>query len=119
MLARLGEMTPSARTVRLCPESCITSPSGRSEVVPRGTVKWFSQGEWYGVIVQDGGGPDAIVWSTAIQVCCRPRGLTKGDRVCFDIIQDSQGVRAENVCRAEGCGPARQSRSPARPASLG
>ncbi|UYQ64118.1 cold shock domain-containing protein [Streptomyces peucetius] len=67
-------------------------------------MKWFGPDEGYGVIVRNGGEPDAIVYFSAIQMCCRARGLMTGDKVSFDVMADSEGVRAENVRRTEpGC----------------
>lgn len=83
------------------------------EGVPRGTVKWFGPDEGYGVIVRDGGEPDAVVQLSAIQVCCRARGLMAGDEVSFDVIADSDGIRAENVRRTDaGCRASRVGDSP-------
>ncbi|WP_406002753.1 cold-shock protein [Streptomyces sp. NBC_00829] len=71
--------------------------------MPRGTVKWFDPEKGYGVIAQDAGEPDADVDSFAVQGCCRARALTTGERVVFDVVRDSQGIRAENVHRAGAC----------------
>ncbi|MBT2511222.1 cold shock domain-containing protein [Streptomyces sp. ISL-98] len=71
--------------------------------MPRGVVKWFSPEKRWGVIARKEEEPDARVDSVAIQGCFRDQGLRAGDRVVFDVIVDSEGVRAENVRRAGGC----------------
>ncbi|MEV5434131.1 cold shock domain-containing protein [Streptomyces sp. NPDC052701] len=78
--------------------------------MPSGVVKWFDP-EWgLGVIVQDGGGFDAVAYRSAVRGDAE-RELVAGKRVCFDVTQDAAGVRADNVrpmtleCRAPAEGP--------------
>ncbi|MDF3292691.1 cold-shock protein [Streptomyces silvisoli] len=63
-------------------------------------MKWFSLEKGRGVITRDDGGePDTIVHCLAVKGCCRVRGPMAGDGVIFDVVKDSEGVRAENVWR--------------------
>ncbi|MEV5432547.1 cold shock domain-containing protein [Streptomyces sp. NPDC052701] len=71
--------------------------------MPSGVVKWFDPGRGLGVIVQDGGGFDVVVYRSAVHGDAE-RELVAGKRVCFDVIQDAAGVRADNVRRmTPGC----------------
>jgi CspA family cold shock protein len=61
-----------------------------------GTVKWFSKEKGYGFITRDDNGGDVFVHFSAMQ----RRGfktLEQGQRVEFEIEQDSKGPRAKNV----------------------
>ncbi|MFN3976910.1 MAG: cold-shock protein [Aquificaceae bacterium] len=61
-----------------------------------GTVKWFSKEKGYGFITRDDNGGDVFVHYSAIQ----QRGfktLQQGQRVEFDVEQDTKGLRAKNV----------------------
>ncbi|MFN4013392.1 MAG: cold-shock protein [Aquificaceae bacterium] len=61
-----------------------------------GTVKWFSKEKGYGFITRDDNGGDVFVHFSAIQ----QRGfktLQQGQRVEFDVEQDTKGLRAKNV----------------------
>lgn len=61
-----------------------------------GTVKWFSKEKGYGFITRDDNGGDVFVHFSAIQ----QRGfktLEQGQRVEFEVEQDSKGPRAKNV----------------------
>ncbi|BBC36236.1 hypothetical protein SGFS_075300 [Streptomyces graminofaciens] len=78
--------------------------------MPSGVVKWFDPCGVVGVIAQEGGAPDAVAYRSAIHGCADAT-LVEGDRVCFDVTQDSAGIRADNVhlltCEA-GCPPAEE-----------
>ncbi|MFE6132212.1 cold-shock protein [Streptomyces sp. NPDC056437] len=71
--------------------------------MPRGVVKWFDPSEEVGVITWGDGEPDAVVYSSAVQPCCRARSLTATEAVVLDVITDSHGVFAANVRRAGFC----------------
>jgi|UniRef100_A0A7C2YW59 CspA family cold shock protein len=61
-----------------------------------GTVKWFSKEKGYGFITRDDNQGDVFVHFSAIQ----QRGfktLQQGQRVEFDVEQDTKGLRAKNV----------------------
>ncbi|MCS6957113.1 MAG: cold-shock protein [Aquificaceae bacterium] len=61
-----------------------------------GTVKWFSKEKGYGFITRDDNQGDVFVHFSAIQ----QRGfktLEQGQRVEFDVEQDTKGLRAKNV----------------------
>ncbi|MGP3991630.1 cold-shock protein [Streptomyces sp. 3N207] len=76
----------------------------RCRGVSSGAVKWFSRRRRWGVIAQNGEGePDVIVHSSAILGCCCIRGLRAGDKVIFDVTEDSRGTRADNVRRVGAC----------------
>ncbi|GGU46296.1 hypothetical protein GCM10010244_85160 [Streptomyces coeruleorubidus] len=69
--------------------------------MPRGIVKWFDPKTGVGVIAWGDGEPDAVVYTSAIQLCCRSRALVAAEAVVLDVIKDSLGVWAGNVRRAE------------------
>ncbi len=61
-----------------------------------GTVKWFSKDKGYGFITRDDNQGDVFVHFTAIQ----KRGfktLEAGQKVSFEIDEDTKGPRAKNV----------------------
>ena len=61
-----------------------------------GTVKWFSKDKGFGCITRDDNQGDVFVHFSAIQ----QRGfktLQQGQRVEFDVEQDTKGLRAKNV----------------------
>ncbi|MEJ5338559.1 MAG: cold-shock protein [Aquificaceae bacterium] len=61
-----------------------------------GTVKWFSKEKGYGFITRDDNQGDVFVHFSAIQ----QRGfktLEQGQRVEFEVEQDTKGLRAKNV----------------------
>jgi CspA family cold shock protein len=60
-----------------------------------GTVKWFNERKGYGFIEQDDGS-DVFVHYSAIEGTGF-RSLKEGDRVTFDIKQDTKGPAAVNV----------------------
>ncbi len=62
----------------------------------RGTVKWFSKEKGYGFITREDNQGDVFVHFSSIQ----QRGfktLQEGQKVEFEIEQDSKGPRAKNV----------------------
>ncbi len=61
-----------------------------------GTVKWFSKDKGYGFITRDDNQGDVFVHFTAIQKEGF-RTLEQGQRVKFEIEEDSKGPRAKNV----------------------
>ncbi|MGI8502335.1 MAG: cold-shock protein [Hassallia sp.] len=61
-----------------------------------GVVKWFNAEKGYGMIMQDGGGPDVFVHFSAISA----PGLTsleENQPVEFEIIQGPKGPQADSV----------------------
>ncbi len=62
----------------------------------RGTVKWFSKDKGYGFITRDDTNTDVFVHFTDIQ---REgfKTLYKGQRVEFEVVNDTKGPRAKNV----------------------
>ncbi|MFE9454933.1 cold-shock protein [Streptomyces sp. NPDC006739] len=70
----------------------------RGDDVPVGVVKWFDPERGVGRVGQDGGGPDAVAYRSAV----RGPGdgtLLVGEMVEFDLTVDAAGVRADNICR--------------------
>ena len=61
-----------------------------------GTVKWFNAEKGYGLISQDGGGPDVFVHFSAIQMTGY-KSLDEGQRVEFEVTQGQKGPQAANV----------------------
>ncbi len=62
----------------------------------RGTVKWFSKDKGYGFITRDDTNTDVFVHFTDIQ----KEGfktLYKGQKVEFEVVDDTKGPRAKNV----------------------
>jgi CspA family cold shock protein len=62
----------------------------------QGTVKWFDAAKGYGFIAPDGGGKDAFVHHSAIQMKGY-KTLEEGDRVSFEIVKGQKGPQCENV----------------------
>lgn len=65
------------------------------KVLPKGTVKWFSNQKGYGFIAREDG-PDVYVHFTGI-AGEGYRTINEGDVVEFDIQEDPKGDRAINV----------------------
>ena len=62
----------------------------------RGTVKWFSKDKGYGFITREDTNTDVFVHFTDIQ----NEGfktLYKGQKVEFEVVDDTKGPRAKNV----------------------
>jgi CspA family cold shock protein len=66
-----------------------------SPVLPKGTVKWFSNEKGYGFIEREGG-DDVFVHFSAITMDGY-KSLTEGQRVSFEVVQGDKGLQAENV----------------------
>ena len=62
----------------------------------RGTVKWFSKDKGYGFITRDDTNTDVFVHFTDIQKDGF-RILYKGQKVEFEVVDDTKGPRAKNV----------------------
>lgn len=70
--------------------------------VPHGVVKWFDHERGAGLVAQTGGGPDVLAYRSAIQGDEPARTLTTGERVSFNLVEDFEGIRAENIYRLPG-----------------
>jgi CspA family cold shock protein len=66
-----------------------------ADVMPTGTVKWFSDEKGYGFIARDDG-QDVFVHFSAVQGSGF-RSLAEGAKVEFDITQGAKGEQAANV----------------------
>ncbi|MGX1916151.1 cold-shock protein [Streptomyces phaeochromogenes] len=64
--------------------------------MPIGVVKWFDPERGLGAIAQDGEGIDAVAHRSAVHGDA-DRVLAAGSRVRFDVTQDADGVRADNI----------------------
>ena len=62
----------------------------------QGTVKWFNAEKGFGVIAQDGGGPDVFVHYSAIE-STGYKSLEEAQRVEFEVTQSPKGPQAESV----------------------
>ncbi len=63
-----------------------------------GSVKWFSETRGYGFITPEGGNEDVFVHFSAIQHTGF-KTLQTGERVEFEVVEDSRGKQATNVVR--------------------
>lgn len=72
--------------------------------MPRGIVKWFDHERGAGLVAQADGGPDVLAYRSAIQGDEQARTLTSGERVSFNLVEDFEGIRAENIYRLPGRG---------------
>jgi CspA family cold shock protein len=61
-----------------------------------GTVKWFDSKKGYGFITRDDNGQDIFVHFSAIQ-SSGFKNLEEGQKVRFEIVQDTKGPRADKV----------------------
>ncbi|UTH92706.1 Cold shock protein ScoF [Streptomyces rimosus subsp. rimosus] len=68
-------------------------------VVPHGIVKWFDHERGAGLVAQSGGGPDVLAYRSAIQGAEGARTLLSGESVSFNLVEDFEGIRAENIYR--------------------
>jgi cold shock protein len=67
----------------------------REKVLPKGTVKWFSNEKGYGFIEREGG-EDVFVHFSAI-AGEGYKSLTEGQPVEFEVVQGDKGLQASNV----------------------
>ena len=63
--------------------------------MPEGTVKWFDDKKGYGFISQDDGGEIFVHYSSIDMDGFK--SLSEGERVIFEVEQDSRGYKAKNV----------------------
>ncbi len=61
-----------------------------------GTVKFFSMGRGFGFITPDDGGKDVFVHITQVERAGMT-SLTEGQKVSFEVQQDTRGPRAVNL----------------------
>ena len=64
--------------------------------MPSGVVKWFDPEQGVGAITQDDDGREAVAHRSAVHGDAN-RVLVTGHRVRFDVTQDADGVRADNI----------------------
>jgi cold shock protein len=71
--------------------------------MPSGTVKFFNHAKGFGFIGPEGGGPDVFVHISALHRAGLT-GLKEGDRVTFELEQDSKSgkIAALDVVRVAG-----------------
>jgi CspA family cold shock protein len=60
-----------------------------------GTVKWFSEKRGFGFISEDNGGDVFVHYSSIVMTGFK--SLAEGDRVSFEVEEDSRGPKAKNV----------------------
>ena len=60
-----------------------------------GTVKWFSEKRGFGFISEDSGGDVFVHYSSIVMTGFK--SLAEGDRVSFEVEEDSRGPKAKNV----------------------
>lgn len=63
-----------------------------------GTVKWFNDTKGFGFIAPDDGGKDVFVHQSTIE-SQGFRSLSEGDKVKFEVIEDTKGRKATKVCK--------------------
>ncbi len=63
-----------------------------------GTVKWFNDTTGFGFIAPDDGGKDVFVHQSEIQADGF-RSLGEGDKVEFEVVEDSKGRKAKTVVK--------------------
>jgi CspA family cold shock protein len=61
-----------------------------------GTVKFYNSSKGFGFITPDGGGKDVFVHASAAEAAGMDQ-LNEGDRVSFDVQQDTRGAKAFNL----------------------
>ncbi len=65
-----------------------------------GTVKWFNAAKGFGFITPDEGDKDVFVHVTAVEEAGMAP-LTEGQRVNFDVIDDTKGLKAIGLSAAD------------------
>ena len=65
-----------------------------------GTVKWFNKTKGFGFIVPDEGDKDVFVHITAV-LDSGLQELAEGQKVSFEIIEESKGLKAIDIASAE------------------
>ena len=68
------------------------------QIMPEGTVKWFSQEKGYGFITPDGGGEDVFVHFTGI-AGEGFKSLEEGEKVTYEVTEGRRGLQAANVSK--------------------
>ncbi|MEK7368243.1 MAG: cold-shock protein [Planctomycetes bacterium RIFCSPLOWO2_12_FULL_50_35] len=63
-----------------------------------GTVKWFNDTKGFGFIAPDDGGKDVFVHQSTIEAQGF-RSLSEGDKVKFEVIEDTKGRKATQVSK--------------------
>ncbi|MCK8431549.1 cold-shock protein [Streptomyces sp. D2-8] len=80
-------------------------------------MKWFDPDRGVGLISRDDGAPDVVACRSAVHGRVDRTPLA-GERVLFDITEDSAGIRADNIRRvAPGvrCSPVEDLADPTTP----
>jgi len=65
--------------------------------MPKGKVKWFNENKGYGLIMREDGGNVFVHYSDIEGEGFRT--LSEGDKVKFEIVQNSKGSKAINVVK--------------------
>lgn len=61
-----------------------------------GTVKWFNPEKGYGFIRPDGGGPDAFVHISVVELAGLPE-LRQGQKVTYELITHRRGDKTSAI----------------------
>ena len=69
-------------------------------VMATGTVKWFNKTKGFGFIVPDEGDKDVFVHITAV-LDSGLQELSEGQKVSFEPIEESKGLKAIDIANAE------------------